>query len=126
MTENPLRPVTPESIQESRSRSWSMLCHLSALSGYIFPLGWVLGPLLVWQIKKDEFPTIVEHGHAAINFQISMMVYALISWILSFVLIGIPMLLAVGLLSVVGTVLGALKANQGVVYKYPLSIQFFK
>lgn len=59
-------PVAPGN--ESQARTWNMLCHLSALAGYIIPFGNILGPLLVWQIKKNEFPSVDEHGKAALNF----------------------------------------------------------
>ena len=81
-----------------------MLCHLSALAGYIIPFGNVLGPLIIWQIKKNEFPSVEEHGKAALNFQITVLIGVLIGIIaavlLSAVCIGflfIPVVVAIGL-----------------------------
>jgi uncharacterized Tic20 family protein len=67
------RPPTPPPSPESQARMWNMLCHLSALAGFIgIPFGNILGPLIVWQIKKNEFPSVDVHGKAALNFQITV------------------------------------------------------
>ncbi len=81
-----------------------MLCHLSALAGFIIPFGNVLGPLLVWQIKKNEFPSVVEHGKAALNFQLTVLIVLLVGVVaavlLSFVCVGFllfPLIAIIGL-----------------------------
>ena len=66
-------PAAPPPNPESQARTWNMLCHLSALAGFIgVPFGNILGPLLVWQIQKDKFPATQIHGKAALNFQITV------------------------------------------------------
>jgi len=62
----------------NQARMWNMWCHLSALAGFVIPFGNVLGPLLVWQIKKNEFPSVVEHGKAALNFQLTVLIVLLV------------------------------------------------
>lgn len=101
-----------------------MVCHLAALSGYFFPLGWVLGPLLIWQIKKAEFPSIEAHGRESVNFHLSLLIYSVVAGILAFVLIGLPFLLVFAVMQVVCSVIAAVKANHGVDYRYPLTIRF--
>jgi uncharacterized Tic20 family protein len=110
----------------SQARTWDMLCHLSALAGYIIPFGNIIGPLLVWQLKKNEYPSVDAHGKEAVNFQISVLIYFFISVLLSVVLIGIPLLIAVGLGSLVLIVIASIKANNGEAYRYPLTIRFIK
>ena len=74
---SPPTPGIPPS-PESQARTWNMLCHLSALAGFIgIPFGNILGPLLVWQIKKNEIPSVEVHGKAAMNFQITATIAAL-------------------------------------------------
>jgi uncharacterized Tic20 family protein len=105
---------------------WAMLCHLSALSTFIIPFGSVLGPLIVWQIKKNEFPIVDDQGKEALNFQITTMIAAFVSLILVFVAVGIVLLIAVGITSLVFTIIAAIKANNGETYRYPFSLRLIK
>ena len=68
-------PVGPPFVPPGPERQWCMWCHLSALSGLIIPMGNILGPLLIWQMKKAEFPALDWHGKAALNFQLSVLIY---------------------------------------------------
>jgi len=104
-------------------RMWAMLTHISALAFFIFPLGNVLGPLIVWLIKKEEYPFVDEQGKEALNFQISMTIYGFIAALLIFVLIGIPLLIAIFFLTFILAIIAAVKANDGTHYKYPLSMR---
>ena len=77
-------------------------------------------------MKKPSLPGIDAHGINVINWIISLIVYSVVSAILIFAIIGIPMLMALGLVSVVFPIIAAIKANNGEVWKYPLSISFVK
>lgn len=113
--------------KEKDARLWGMLCHLTALSLFIgVPFGNILGPLVVWLIKKEEFPFVDDQGKESLNFQVSITIYAAVSGILVFVIIGIPLLIALAVLSLVLVVMASLKANDGVPYRYPLTIRFFR
>ena len=110
-----------------------MLCHLSALAGYIIPFGNVLGPLIIWQIKKNEFPSVEEHGKAALNFQITVLIGVLIgitaAVLLSAVCIGfllIPVVVVIGLCGLIFAVIAGIKANNGEPYRYPWSLNLVK
>lgn len=105
-------------------RTWAMLCHLSTLAGFVIPFGNIAGPLVIWLIKKDEFFLVDDQGKEALNFQISMTIYVIASIILMLLLIGIPLLVGLGLFDLIVTVIAAIKANDGVKYRYPLSIRF--
>jgi uncharacterized protein len=118
----------PPPIFDAQACSWNMWCHLSALSGLIMPMGFVLGPLIVWQIKKNEYPSVVTHGKAALNFQLTLLivavVIALVGFILTFFCIGVLFFLLlplVGLAGIIFPIIAGIKANDGKDYKYPYS-----
>ena len=90
------------------------------------PFGNILGPLIVWLVKKDEYAFVDDQGKEALNFQISITIYSLVSGILILALIGIVLLIAVIIFSVVMTVIAAIKANGGEYYRYPLTIRLVK
>lgn len=106
-------------------KMFGMLCHLTALSGFVIPLGSIIGPLVVWLIKRDSSSFIDGHGRESLNFQISIVIYGIISGILIFVGIGIILSIAVGIFWLVMTIIASVKANDGVQYRYPLTIRFF-
>ncbi|ATC65302.1 orotate phosphoribosyltransferase [Nibricoccus aquaticus] len=103
-----------------------MLAHLSALAGLLVPLGSFLGPFIIWQIKKNEFPSVEAHAKASLNFQLSCLIYAVISAIFIIVGIGILFLMAVGIFSLVCVIIATIKANNGEPWKYPLSLTLIK
>jgi uncharacterized Tic20 family protein len=121
------KPATKEPEVSKDARMWAMFCHLAGLAGYIMPVaGNIIGPLILWQIKKDEYPFVDEQGKEAVNFQISMSLYALISIPLFFVCIGPFLLAAVGIVDLVLLIIATIKANNGEHYRYPLTIRFIK
>ncbi len=107
-------------------RNWALLIHISTLSGFIIPFGNIIAPIILWHMKKEESAFIGMHGREAINFQISMTIYILVSIILIFVLIGILALIVLGIFDLIVTVIAALHASDGKEYRYPLSITFLK
>jgi len=115
-------PVT----ENQEERTMGMLCHLLALAGYVFPFGNIIGPLVIWLMKKDQMPFVDNQGKESLNFEISVSIYGLVAFALSFVVIGIPLLIAVGVFAVVEIILASVKANQGIPFRYPLTIRFIK
>ena len=111
---------------EKEARTWAMSCHLSALAGFIIPFGNIIGPLVHWLIKRNESAVIDAEGKKALNFQISVLIYAIISFLLTFVVIGMILLPAVGIFSLVMIIIAAVKTNNGEDFNYPLSINFIK
>lgn len=109
-----------------QERQWALICHLSALSGYVIPFGNLIVPIIIWSMKKEEMPMVDAHGKEVINFQISMTIWMIVSAFLIFLLIGIPLLIILAILQVVFIIIGAIKADNGELYKYPLTIQFIK
>ena len=117
----------------NQARSWAMWCHLSALAGLVVPLGNILGPLIVWQMKRNEFPSVDAHGKAALNFQLSALIYLFggsIAMVMGFIFcIGwllAPVLLVVYFGSIILAVIAGIKANDGVPYDYPLTLKLVK
>ena len=109
-----------------QEKQWALICHLSGLSGYIIPFGNVIVPIVIWSLKKDQMPMVDKHGKEVINFQLSITIWIIASAMLIILLVGIPMLIVLGLLQVVLVIIGALKADSGQLYKYPLTIRFIK
>ncbi len=117
----------PDPQLTSEDRMWGMLCHLTAFSGYIgVPFGNIIGPLVVWLVKKEEMAFVDYHGKESLNFQISMLIYLLISGVSIFAIVGIVLFPAVLIAGIVLTIIAAIKANGGEYYEYPLTIRFFK
>jgi uncharacterized Tic20 family protein len=110
------------SSDDTETRQWAMFAHLAALAGFIIPFGNMLGPLIVWQLKKDV-PLVAQHGKEALNFQITVAIAAMICAVLSLVLIGLLLLPVVIIGALVLTIIAAVKANNGEDYQYPLTIR---
>ncbi len=109
------------------ARKWAMLCHIVALVGLLGNgIGFVLGPLLVWMIKKEDHPFVDEQGKEAVNFQITMMLLAIACGLLAFFVIGLLLLPFVLIVAVVFSVVGAVKANEGEHYRYPFALRLIK
>jgi len=103
-----------------------MLCHLLAFSGYLVPFGSVLGPLIIWMIKKDEMPFVDDQGKESLNFQLTMFIAMIVSIILMFVLIGFVLIGVIIIYQIVVIIIASIKANEGVRYRYPYTIRFIK
>jgi len=111
-------------MDETQERTWGMVSHLSALAGFIVPFGHIIGPLVIWLIKKDESPFVDDQGKESINFQISMTIYAIVAALLVLVVIGIFLLIGILILDMVLVIVAAVKANNGEEFRYPLNIKF--
>lgn len=112
---------------DKETRNWAMLCHLAALAGCILPYaGIVVGPLVVWLLKREEHPFIDDQGKEAVNFQITMAIALVVAVVLCFALVGFVLVPAVGLFDLIMTIVAALKASDGVQYRYPICLRFIK
>lgn len=103
-----------------------MLMHLSQFAGYIIPMAGLILPILMWTTNKDQNEVVNLHGKNIVNWMISSFIYIVVSIILIFVFIGIISLITVLICSFIFTILGAIKANDGEIYEYPLTIKFIK
>ncbi len=110
-------PMSP-----TNERTWMAAAHWSALVAAFVALAF-LGPLIIMLTKGNESPRVRQQAVEALNFNLSILIYGIISVVLVLVLIGIFMLIAVGVLWLVCTIVGAVKASSGEPYRYPLTIR---
>jgi uncharacterized Tic20 family protein len=111
---------------EAQERNLGMACHLVALAGFVIPFGHIIGPLILWLVKKEESEFVDDQGKESLNFQISITIYAFVAALLAIILIGILLLIAVGIFSLVMIVVAAVKASSGEKYRYPLTLRLIK
>jgi uncharacterized Tic20 family protein len=102
-----------------------MFIHLSQFCGYVIPLAGLIVPIVLWQIKKNDSDIIDRHGRIVVNWIITEFILGIVFALLCFVVIGIPLLFALAVVTVVFPIVGGLKANNGEAWKYPCSIGFF-
>jgi uncharacterized Tic20 family protein len=112
----------------SEEKTWAMLCHLSGFAGYfgIIPFASIIGPLVVWLLKKDASEFVDEHGKEALNFQITMSIAYAITLMMFLIIIGVFLLPLLGLWIIVLVIVAAIKASNGERFRYPLTIRFVK
>lgn len=103
------------------ARQWAMFCHFAAFLGFIFPFGNLLGPLIVWQIKRESDPFVDRQGKEALNFQITVSLAVVVSFLLMLVVIGFFLLGLVSIGALVLTIIAGIKANEGLDYRYPFT-----
>ncbi len=108
------------------ARLWGMLAHFAGLIGFIIPFGNLIGPLIVWQIKKDQMPFVDDQGKESLNFQITISIAAIVCIVLMLVLIGFVLLPLVGLVALVLMVIAGIKANGGERYRYPFVLRLIQ
>ncbi len=121
MDENDAREVgTVDNSPTVDEKSWAMGCHLLALVANF------VGPLVFWLVKRESSAFIDDQGKEAVNFQISIMIYTMVSYVLVFFIIGALLLPAVMVFDLVCVIIAATKAYSGVNYRYPLCIRFIK
>src|ERR1700730_12398515 len=118
-------PPPPTTSTASDVRTWCVLCHASALLGFFIPWAFhILGPLIVWLAKRGDSPEIDAHGKESLNFQISMLIYNLVAGVLCLLLIGFALLFILHILNLVFVIVASIKASEGKLYRYPLTIRF--
>jgi uncharacterized protein len=119
-------PPPPTGTPSADAKQWAMFAHLAGLAGYVIPFGSILGPLIIWQIKKNEFAFVDDQGKEALNFQITVAIAAVVCFVLMFVLIGLLLLPILLIGDLVFLILAAIAANNGQAYRYPISIRLIK
>jgi len=125
---NDAMPPPPPSagVPSAEEKQWALFAHLSALVGYIIPFGSIIGPLVIWQVKKNDMPFVDDQGKEALNFQITVAIIAIVCLLLVLILIGILLLWALAIVNLVLIIIAALAANNGQAYRYPFAFRFIK
>lgn len=119
--------LLPAPIPSREERQWAMLCHYSAFFWLLVPMiGNVLGPLILWQLKKEDSPFIDQQGREALNFQITYSLSMMVCGVLAWVLIGFPLMLLISVTALVLVVIAGMRANEGKAYRYPLCWRIVK
>jgi uncharacterized protein len=107
----------------SDARMFGMLAHISSLAGLVIPFGNIIGPLIIWLMKKDQYPFVNDQGKESLNFQITVTIVAIIAALTICIGIGIFLLPLVGLAGAIMAVIAGIKANEGVAYRYPFTLR---
>ena len=137
---NDINPATdaPGSGISAEEKQWAMFAHLSALAGGILTSGWAgsigcfIGPLIIWMVKKDTMPFVDDQAKEALNFNISVALVSLALFLLSVLTLGIGLVIAIPAWIIIGiawcvfTIIAAIKAHEGVAYRYPLTLRLIK
>ena len=130
-------PTGADSGISAEERQWAMFAHLSALAGGLLTSaiggwGFFIGPLVIWLMKKDTMPFVADQAKEALNFNITVSGIFVILLILSLVTLGIgflvtaPIMLIIGIAALVFIIIAAMKANQGIAYRYPMTLRLVK
>jgi len=120
-----VKEVTPTDVKPERN--WTIFCHLSALLMFVVPpIGNILGPLVIWLIKKTDMPLVDREGKAALNFQISMSIYMFVAFLLCFIAIGVPLMFFLVVANVILVIIASIKMSNGEQFSYPCTIHFLK
>lgn len=140
-TVNPTTPPPPQPPPEAApaivprdadERMWAMLGHLSAFTAFITGLGCVIGPLIVWLVKRETMPFAGDQAKEALNFNITMAIIAVVLLLITVLTLGIGIILAVpagiiiGIAWLVLVIMATIKSNEGERYRYPFCLRLIK
>ena len=117
-------PNTPTDHAAPLDRSWLVLLHLSQFCGYMVPLAGFVAPVIIWLVMKDSDDEYDRHGRAVVNWIISSVIWWVVTVLLCLAIVGFPLAFVLGALCVIFPIVGAVKASQGVLWKYPMTIPF--
>lgn len=109
-------------VREKETSTWAMVLHLSILAGMLIPVAGLVVPILIYTLKKDDLPGLKPHADVVFNWLISALIYGAISVVLMILLIGAFLLWLLGLACLIFSIIGAIKASEGEVWPYPLTI----
>lgn len=138
MTEESNAPQPVRNGIGAEERQWAMFAHLSALLGGLLTTGWgaslgcVIGPLVIWLVKRDTMPFVDDQAKEALNFNITVAAIMLVLFLLGVFTLGLGFLVAVPVMAVVGlaalvlVVIAAIRSNDGIAYRYPFAIRLVK
>ena len=138
MNENTAATTPATASPSSEEKQWALFAHLSVLIGGLVTYGWAasfgsfLGPLVIWLVKRDSMPFVADQAREALNFGITLTILCVALLMLTILSLGIgailtiPLFLLIGVGALVLVIIAAIKANEGVAYRYPLTIRLVK
>lgn len=131
-------PPPPTGSTTADEKMWAMFAHLSALAGGLVTSGWAgnigffIGPLVIWLMKKDTMPFVADQAKEALNFAITVSIAFLALLVLTVLSLGIglvvtvPLMMIIGIAALVLCIIAAIKAHEGVAYRYPFALRLVK
>lgn len=120
-------PSATATLPSKEAKQFGMLCHITGLAGLLTAgFGNWIGPLVIWLLKKEEYPFVDDQGKEALNFQITCLIGFLIGVVTTWLIIGFLIIAVVGVLWLIYTIIAAVQASEGVTYRYPFSIRLIK
>jgi uncharacterized Tic20 family protein len=138
MNETTAAPPPLAGAPSDEEKKWALFAHLSVLAGGLITWGWAasfgsfLGPLIIWLVKKDTMPFVADQAREALNFGITLTILCVALLMLTILSLGIgalltvPLFLLIGVGALVLVIIAAIKANEGVAYRYPLTLRLVK
>ena len=121
---NEPNPVTDVPTQDERT--WGMLAHLTAFSGFLIPFGNIIAPLIVWLVKRDQSQFVGDQGKESLNFNITVLLAGVVCWALVYVLIGILLGVALFFYWLAMIIVAGIKASEGIRYRHPFTLRLIK
>lgn len=118
-------PLADGKLWGMEPKVYCMLLHLSQFAGFVVPFLGLALPIVMWAVNKDQNADVDAHGKVVLNWIITELIAGIVCFVLMFVVVGFPLLLVLIALGVIYPIIGALKANDGILWKYPGSIKFF-
>lgn len=126
----PQNPAPSPAPEDSQLRQWKVILHLSSFAGMVIPLGNVLAPLILWLVKKPEMPALEQTGKDVLNYQISWSIWIIIAAVIgigaSCLIVPLVLPFGFGIAWIILTVIGAVKASNGEIYTFPLTLKFIQ
>lgn len=138
MSETATAPPPAVSAPSDEEKKWALFAHLSILVGGLVTFGWAasfgsfIGPLIIWLIQKDKMPFVADQAKEALNFGITLTIACFVLLMLTIFSLGIgalvtiPAFMAIGIAALVLVIIAAIKANEGVAYRYPITLRLVK
>lgn len=138
MNETTAAPPPLAGTPSDEEKKWALFAHLSILAGGLVTWGWAasfgsfLGPLIIWLVKKDTMPFVADQAREALNFGITLTILCVALLMLTILSLGIgavltvPLFLLIGVVALVLVIVAAMKANEGVAYRYPITLRLIK
>ncbi|MHC4270897.1 MAG: DUF4870 domain-containing protein, partial [Planctomycetota bacterium] len=120
---NNKRKALNEPMDEDEERKWAMFAHIGTFSSIFIPLGNFIAPIVIWQLKKNESEFVVDQAKESLNFQITVLIYALFSFLLVFIFIGFFLIFGLVIFGLIIVIVAGVKANDGEYYRYPMCIR---
>ncbi|TXT38277.1 MAG: hypothetical protein FD138_433 [Planctomycetota bacterium] len=124
LSDPPSPSFSSAGIDPTTLKWWAVGLHLSQFAGYVVPLAGFVVPIVIWQVMKERYPEIDEHGRMVANWILSHLLYVVCSVLLAFVGVGIPLLFLLAILGIAFPIIGSIRAAEGRCWKYPLTIAF--